>query len=395
MWAIWYFYAYGPPPIMSYFFCNIYFYLNDMFHNFNYVIFPDFWENSDTSSEQNNVEEITNDEPPIQPKYEDKYLNEIRNLNKEWVFTDEELENAKSISKEFFESLLQNKNNRISEIENEIISLEKEITEDNDSNNYSEIADEEGDEVVNKTTLEERNEYRRQQIKELQEEYNEIKTNISSDDGIKELKSNADKEANEYIINKRIEKLKNSYIMETTPQGNVLMIYDIKKSSFTYYSDKTIPYRYLEVVGRKYVKLFGCRPLFVDMEEELKLFEEKWTKEYELKKAKEAEEKLKAEEALKNNKPVEIKKNVFAKFKSYNKDAGGKISMAPPPKNSIPSKTTETKENEKIILKERANRYTYEGKFANFNFLQKIERKVFNKKLGLSFADFKKIQQKQ
>ena len=66
--------------------------------------------------------------------------------------------------------------------------------------------------------------------------------------------------------------------------------------------------------------------------------------------------------------------------------------MAAPPKNSIPNKNVnENKENEKIILKERANRYTYEGKFANFNFLQKIERKVFNKKLGLSFSDFKKM----
>jgi hypothetical protein len=69
--------------------------------------------------------------------------------------------------------------------------------------------------------------------------------------------------------------------------------------------------------------------------------------------------------------------------------------MAAPPKNSIPNKNVnETKEDEKILLKERANRYTYEGKFANFNFLQKIERKVFNKKLALSFADFKKIHQK-
>jgi hypothetical protein len=131
------------------------------------------------------------------------------------------------------------------------------------------------------------------------------------------------------------------------------------------------------------------------MEEELRLFEEKWEKEQEMKRLKEEEDKRKAEEAAKNNKPIETKKNVFAKFKSYNKDAGGKINMAAPPKNSIPNKSvSETKENEKILLKERANRYTYEGKFANFNFLQKIERKVFNKKLALSFADFKKIHQK-
>ena len=130
------------------------------------------------------------------------------------------------------------------------------------------------------------------------------------------------------------------------------------------------------------------------MEEELRLFEEKWENEQAIRKLKEEERKT-AEEAAKHNKPVEGKTNVFAKFKSYNKDAGGKISMAPPPKNNIPSKSvTETKENEKILLKEKANRYTYEGKIVNFNFLQKIERKVFNKKLGLSFADFKKMQKK-
>jgi hypothetical protein len=151
----------------------------------------------------------------------------------------------------------------------------------------------------------------------------------------------------------------------------------------------------LEVVGRKYVKLFRCRPILIDMEEELRLFEEKWDKEQKLKKQKEEEDKNMAEEAFKNNRiieKVEQKKNIFAKFKSYNKDAGGKISMATPPKNSIPNKSvSQNKENEKILLKERANRYTYEGKFANFNFLQKIDKNIYNKKLGLSFSDFKKL----
>jgi hypothetical protein len=393
MWAIWYIYNYGPPPIINYLFFNVYHFLNDTVNNFNFIMFPAFWNSYDDedSVEENNKEVDTIDETPSPPKYEEKYLDDIRKLNKEWIFTDEELKSEITLSKDFYDGSVDNINNRINEIENLIISLEKEILEDSDLINFVETYDDDGDQVINETTLEERNEYKREQIKELQEEYNKIKESVTSDDGIKELNINSYKEAHEYIINKRIEKLKNSYVMESTPQGNVLMIYDSNKGSFTYYSDKTIPYRYLEVVGRKYVKLFGCRPLFVDMEEELKLFEEKWTKEYELKKAKEAEDRLKAEESLKNNKPIEVKKNVFAKFKSYNKDAGGKISMAPPPKNSIPNKqTAETKEDEKIILKERANRYTYEGKFVNFNFLQKIERKVFNKKLGLSFAEFKK-----
>lgn len=284
--------------------------------------------------------------------------------------------------------------NRIDEITQEIINLEKEISEDMDSFNYVEDCDEDGDELIHENTLDERNEYRRSRIQELQEEANQIKTEVETENGLNQLKEKSLEESKKYIINRRLDKLSNCYIIEKTPVGNVLMIYDKERESFKYYSDCNIPYRYLEVVGRKYVKLFDCRPIFVDMEEEIQLFEEKWSKEQELKKIKEEEDKRKAEEAAKNQQPIESKKNVFAKFKNYNKDAGGKISMAAPPKNSIPNKSViENKDNEKILLKERANRYTYEGKIANFNFLQKIERKVFNKKLGLSFSDFKKMKQ--
>jgi hypothetical protein len=263
------------------------------------------------------------------------------------------------------------------------------MDEDTDIIDYVENWNEYGDEIVEEITLKERNEYRTEKIKECTEQLNDLTNKINTEEGLNLLKNEALEEANLYIINQLKDKLKNSYVMEKTPQGNVLMIYDNVRESFKYYSDSTIPYRYLEVVGRKYVKFFNCRPIFVDMEEELKLVDEKWTKDYELKQAKALEDKLNAE---KNNKPVVQKRNVFAKFKSYNKDSGCKISMAAPPKNSIPNKNSvETKENEKILLKERANRYTYEGKFANFNFLQKIDRKIFNKKLGISFADFKKM----
>jgi hypothetical protein len=47
--------------------------------------------------------------------------------------------------------------------------------------------------------------------------------------------------------------------------------------------------------------------------------------------------------------------------------------------------------NEKMLLKERANRYSYQGKFLNFNILQKVDKKVVDKKYALTFADFKKM----
>jgi hypothetical protein len=48
--------------------------------------------------------------------------------------------------------------------------------------------------------------------------------------------------------------------------------------------------------------------------------------------------------------------------------------------------------NEKVLLKDRANRYTYEGKLSNFKILKRVDRKVVDKKYALSFADFKKMQ---
>ena len=394
IWAIWYFNAYGPPPLLFNLIIRFYNLYTDFFMFYDKIVYPDFWDNEESNKENLDKIEIITEAPKEPPKYEDKYLEDIRTLNKEWEFTEDENSILPKLIEDFCNGYIESRTNRIEEITKEIINLEKEIAEDVDSFNYVEVLDDEGDELIHENTLEERNNERRTKIQELQEEANKIKIQIQTEEGIEELKNKSINQARQYVINTRLDKLKNCYVIEKTPIGNVLMIYEKDRESFKYYSDCNIPYRYLEVVGRKYVKLFGCRPIFVDMEEELRLFEEKWEKEQEIKKNKEEEDKKKAEEAAKNQQPISEgkKKNIFAKFKSYNKDAGGKISMAVPPKNSIPNKSVnETKENEKVLLKERANRYTYEGKFANFNFLQKIERKVFNKKLGLSFSDFKKM----
>jgi hypothetical protein len=123
------------------------------------------------------------------------------------------------------------------------------------------------------------------------------------------------------------------------------------------------------------------------MEEELELAEKKMEKEM-----KEKEEEEKKEKERKENKiNISEKKNVFAKFKSYNKEGTtGRVNVGVPPKNSIP--VTKEQNKEKILLKEKANCYTYEGKLVNFSFLKKVDRKVVDKKYSLSFADFKKLQ---
>jgi hypothetical protein len=391
-----YVYKYGIPPILLNYFLYLHHISNKFFIAYNKIIHPDYWFDKIEANDLFSMNSNNNNNNNTQPKkYEDKYLDDIRTLNKDWEFTDEEQIELPKLTQKFFENSKQNMLDKMEQILIEISNLEKDIAEDIDAENYIDSENYYDDENYKPQTLEERNKERRDQIDFFKQEYDNIKNEVLTEEGLERLSVKSNEYARQTIINNRLDKLSNCYVMEKTPIGNVLMIYDKKMEKFVYYSDASVPYRYLEVVGRKYVKLFNCRPIFIDMEEELRLFEEKWEKEQLLKKEKQEEEEKRRKMDVTNmdtQNSETKKKNVFAKFKSYNTDAGGKISMAPPPKNSIPTKSvSENKENEKILLKERANCYSYEGKLSNFHFLKRVEKKVFNKKLGLTFADFKKM----
>ena len=363
---------------------------------YNSVMYPLYFSLEDNLKEDDLKEETTEEVKPEEPKpevkYEDKFLEDIRKMNKEYVFDDaEKLEEGK----QYIELLKKASDERVyqlTQIRNSISQIEIKLIKYDSDEDYC-TCDDDDEDVNLGETKEERIKVLVTQLKELKEEKQKLEELFQSKKYIEESLLKINEEARKFIIDKRIDKLDNSHVMEFTPLGNVLMKYDKNKEAFRFYSDSTIPYRYLEVVGRKFVKQFNCRPLFVDMEEELKLAEEKWEKERNEKEEKEEEDKRKKEEAIKNKAPIEEKKkNVFAKFKSYNKESGtGHVSTAAPPKNSIPNKKlTQTQENEKILLKQKANRYTYEGKIANFSFIKKVDRKVIDKKFGMSFADFKK-----
>jgi hypothetical protein len=357
---------------------------------YNSVMYPLYFSLEDDLKDET-TEEVKPEEPKPEVKYEDKFLEDIRKMNKEYVFDDaEKLEEGK----QYIELLKKASDERVyqlTQIRNSISQIEIKLIKYDSDEDYC-TCDDDDEDVNLGETKEERIKVLVTQLKELKEEKQKLEELFQSKKYIEESLLKINEEARKFIIDKRIDKLDNSHVMEFTPLGNVLMKYDKNKEAFRFYSDSTIPYRYLEVVGRKFVKQFNCRPLFVDMEEELKLAEEKWEKERKEKEEKE-EDKRKKEEAIKNKAPIEEKKkNVFAKFKSYNKESGtGHVSTAAPPKNSIPNKKlTQTQENEKILLKQKANRYTYEGKIANFSFIKKVDRKVIDKKFGMSFADFKK-----
>lgn len=325
------------------------------------------------------VKEEKKEKPVI--KYENKYLEELQKMSNEIIFTDDDLTTSEKLYPEFYQNALndltnlkKNLNIKIKEKQNELNDLHDMI------NNTSE---EEEEDATNEKNIK----------KELVELENELI--VLNDKKIDEEKIRLD--VKNHIIQLRLDNLKNCFIIEKTPLGNVIMIYNNKKTSFEYYSDSTIPYRYLEPIARKYVITYNCRSIYVDMEEELKESEKKLKELENEKKEKELMEKAELENGnkLKNDK-LPIKKNVFAKFKNYNKEAGsGRVNKAPPPKNSIPTNTkTDKGLNENVILKDNANRYTCEGRFSNFNILQKVDRKKIDKKYAMTFADFKKMNKK-
>ena len=177
------------------------------------------------------------------------------------------------------------------------------------------------------------------------------------------------------LTNEQLKKLTTSLLLEKTPLGNVLMFYNNDKESFCYYSDHNIPYYFLETIARKYIIMFDCAILYVFLDEEIQKLKE------EEKKEEEEEEKEEKEEEKEEEKKEERKYCVFAKFKKYNKGNSIQSTKSSP----LKQQQIQSINMKNIPIKEKTNRYTYEGKLMNFSFLKKV-----NKKDTISYSDFKK-----
>jgi ethanolamine utilization cobalamin adenosyltransferase len=126
------------------------------------------------------------------------------------------------------------------------------------------------------------------------------------------------------------------------------------------------------------------------MEEEIKCAEKKLEEKKQMQLKKQEEEaRLRAQEPDSQQQP---KKNVFAKLKKYNK-----IDAKPNTNPNTKTTTTNSKKDDTDdkVLKERANRYSCEGKLANFSFLKKVDRKLVDSKYAMSFSEFKKLSMNQ
>jgi hypothetical protein len=356
------------------FFNRTYINVIDFLTMYNSVLCSDIIDD-DEINEINKKKKIEENNIIAKLKYEDKYLNEIQSLDKEYKF-DEEI--MKEKTEEFFQLLKKDYTSRLKEITDELYQIREDLIRYN-------YTDEHGNVIFLPLLTSDTKMYTLLGCqKEIQNEKKELKEYLASTEFEEENYSKAKELAKNFMIEQYAKKFINCHVIEYTPLGNVLMVYDYERETFKYYSDNNIPYRYLEVVARKYVKFFDCRPFYIDMIEELKLAEEREKEKDRLEKERSEKEKM---QTIK----TEEKKNVFAKFKNYNKEAGtGRVNIAVPPKNCISN--VKTNENEKFILKDRANRYTYEGKFVNFNFIKKVDRKVVDRKQALTFKEFKILQ---
>lgn len=245
-----------------------------------------------------------------------------------------------------------------------------------------------------------------QQIDKKEKEKKEKEKEIKPEEEKKEKIKYEDKYLDQYekmesivLSEDRLETLKKTILFENTPLGNLIIFYNHSRESFTYYSDNTIPYRFLEVASRHYAVQNNCKSIHVHMLTELSEAEKKMQEKKEKKQQQEKEKEERIEEEKKGGiKESEVqKKSVFAKLKNYNTGStkapntktqnSGTNGRGPPQTNVKISAETD------IIVKERANRYSYEGKLANFSFLQKVEKKIINSRYEVSFSDFLKMQQ--
>lgn len=160
-----------------------------------------------------------------------------------------------------------------------------------------------------------------------------------------------------------LENKKNSFVIENTPQGLVIMTWNQEKERFEYYSDKKdIPYRFLDVVCRKFVTTNNCKCIYVDVNDEF----EKCKNQLEDVKKKLIEEKKKKEDEKKNSLFISVKKNTENKEKEEEKDQI---------------------KDEDLLIKDNVNIFKHVGMIRDFKILKGPPLKEVKQ---LTYADFMK-----
>ena len=148
--------------------------------------------------------------------------------------------------------------------------------------------------------------------------------------------------------------LQKSIVMENTPMGNVILFYFHEKEQFIFYSDrKEVPYKYLDAVARKYIKMFDCKMIYTAVDEELESQKKKY-------------EEIKEERKIIKPERTEKKRDVFANYKNYN------------------MKTDTPLKEEDYLIKENINKFKWGGFLKDYQFIQTQKKE----EKELTYQDF-------
>ena len=336
-----------------------------------------YYEDEIKEDEIKEDENIKNEEKVIE-LYENKYLKKFKNFTDEYSFDEKDLEYEKNefnkllnYHRSSIETLnynipchTSNLNTLVDNREN----FEKELAEKYPNGEMEKLEDENDEtefdvEVYNDY---EKLSYLKEQIANQRYKLEKMSIELSI------LKEKTEEQLKEQshtnMIENKLNQFMNNYIIEYTPVGNIIMRFNNNKKSFEYYSNHSVPYRYLEPIGRKYVLTYKCKNIFIDMDEEV----EKVNK-------------------LNEEKNGGDKKNKLMKkpqvFKSQYMSANKKIDIPP---NRSSQSIINPINNIEIVVKD-SNRYTWEGRFGDFKII-KSDKKTDK---IISFKEFKRIQQKQ
>ena len=310
--------------------------------------------------------------------YENKYLKKFKNFTNEYSFNKKDLEYEKNE----FDKLLNHHRTTMETLNYNInchqVNLNTLVENEEDfakellkkyPNGEIEKIDDENDDTEYDVEL--YNDY--EKISYLKEQIANQRYKLekmSSELAILKEKTEEELKENSHMnmIENKLNQLMNNYIIEYTPVGNIIMRFNNNKKSFEYYSNHSVPYRYLESIGRKYVLTYKCKDIFIDMDEEV----DKVNKLNEMKPNKETNKLMKKPQV----------------FKSQQMFTNKKIEIPP---NRTGQSIINPINNVEMAVKD-SNRYTWEGRFGDFKFI-KTEKKIY--KNNMSFKEFKRIHQKQ
>jgi len=171
------------------------------------------------------------------------------------------------------------------------------------------------------------------------------------------------------------------YILESTPVGDIYMCYNIDSETFHYYSNtKDISYRILDTIARKFAIHYNCKSICVNYKKEFYDAKDKIVRILESHTINND-----SSDGSSDSSSTSCEDNddhsVFVKLKSYN------TSISHCSNDSL--STSERNITHPRILTEKANRFTFRGKLADYTIDFPSKDSHDNIPLNISFKDYK------